>query len=88
MTERLLGEIAATRFQHVIIDLTGAEVAGDEAAQNLLRTVRAVKLLGASALITGIKPSVARDMVALGSDLSQVQTLSSLRDALKLCMKG
>ncbi|HVJ89297.1 MAG TPA: hypothetical protein VM580_05795 [Labilithrix sp.] len=50
--------------------------------ENLLRTVHAVSLLGAKALLVGIAPSVAQTMVQLGANLAGVVTLRNLQAGL------
>ncbi|MEO5731012.1 MAG: hypothetical protein ABI134_09140, partial [Byssovorax sp.] len=49
--------------------------------------VASIRLLGAEGIITGIQPTVAQTMIAIGVDLSTIVTLATLRDGLKLCMK-
>jgi hypothetical protein len=49
--------------------------------------MRAVGLLGARCVITGIQPSVAQIIVGLGLDMQGVITLRSLREGLKYCMR-
>ncbi|MBL8973469.1 MAG: STAS domain-containing protein, partial [Myxococcales bacterium] len=56
-------------------------------ADHLLKVMRAVGLLGARCVITGIQPSVAQIIVALGLDMHGVITLRSLREGLKYCMR-
>jgi hypothetical protein len=43
---------------------------------------RAVRLLGAECVLTGISPGIAQTIVHMGVDLSGVATHRSLRDAL------
>ncbi len=87
LMEDLLAEIARTRSRFTILDLTGVEVLDTATASHLLRMVASIRLLGAEAIITGIQPTVAQTMIALGVDLSTMVTLATLRDGLKLCMK-
>jgi rsbT co-antagonist protein RsbR len=49
--------------------------------------LRAVSLLGARGLISGIAPAVAQTIVSMGVDLSQITTLASLHEALRLFIK-
>jgi len=57
------------------------------AADHLMRIVRAIQLLGAQAIVTGIKPAVAETLISLGPGFAGVRTLRSLREALKACMR-
>jgi rsbT co-antagonist protein RsbR len=48
--------------------------------------VRAIGLLGASCLLTGIGPDVAQQIVALGDGDGRVRALARLSDALALVL--
>jgi rsbT co-antagonist protein RsbR len=86
MTEELLAEIVKTQSRHVLLDLTGVDVVDTSTADHLLKVIRAVELLGARAVITGIGPSVAQTMTSLGLDLSRLKTLANLQQGLKHCI--
>jgi rsbT co-antagonist protein RsbR len=83
LTESLLTEIAATQTRVAIVDITGVPTVDSAVANHLLKTVASVKLLGAQAVITGIRPEVAQTIVHLGVDLGEVETLSNLAEGLK-----
>lgn len=87
MMEQLLGEIVRTRSRYAIIDLTGVDVVDTGAADHLLKIIRAVELLGARCVVTGIRPGVAQTMVSLGVDLASIATLRNLQEGLKACMR-
>jgi len=50
-----------------------------------MRIVRAVELVGAKTIVTGISPLVAQTIIGLGVDLSQITTMRTLREALAAC---
>lgn len=83
LTESLLNEIAVTQSKVTILDITGVPTVDSAVANHILKTVAAVKLLGAQCVITGIRPEVAQTIVHLGVDLSEVETLSNLSEGLK-----
>ncbi|MBN2379900.1 STAS domain-containing protein [candidate division WOR-3 bacterium] len=83
LTEALLTDISATQTKVTIIDITGVPNVDSAVANHLLKTVSAVQLLGASCVITGIRPEVAQTIVHLGVDLGDVETLSNLAEGLK-----
>ncbi len=83
LTESLLNEIALTQSKVTILDITGVPTVDSAVANHILKTVSAVKLLGAMCVITGIRPEVAQTIVHLGVDLSEVETLSNLSEGLK-----
>ncbi|MFL5800209.1 MAG: CHASE4 domain-containing protein [Roseiflexaceae bacterium] len=77
--EALLDGIAKHGARVVILDITGVPVVDAQVAQALIRTVQAVKLLGAEVVISGIRPEVAHTMAGLGIDLGRTVTHSSLQ---------
>ncbi len=83
LTEALLTDIADTQSKVTILDITGVPNVDSAVANHLLKTVAAVKLLGAECVITGIRPEVAQTIVHLGVDLTGVETLSNLSEGLK-----
>src|SRR6185295_17602383 len=83
LTERLLQTITERHALHVILDLTGIEVVDTSTADRLIGIVKAIGLLGARVVITGIRPAVAQTMVTLDASLSGLSTQRTLRDALR-----
>ena len=64
----------------LIIDITGVRVVDTHVASRLLDTVRAVELLGAEVVITGIRGDVAQALVQLDIDFgAKVPTRSTLQ---------
>lgn len=89
MTERVLASVSTLNARHVILDLTGAHDLDTTSAGHLLRILQAVQLLGASAMIAGIRPDVARLIVELGISLDSTRTVRNLRSALaNIIQKG
>ena len=56
-----------------------------DTAHALLQILQAVRLLGARALISGVRGAVAQSLVATGADLSTMHAVPSLRAALRAC---
>ncbi|MDC0740590.1 PAS domain-containing protein [Polyangium mundeleinium] len=83
----VLGAVSRLSARFAILDLTGVDVIDTATAGHLFSIIGAVRLLGAEGIISGIRPNVAQTMVSMGIDMSSVLTLSSLRDALALCMR-
>ncbi len=81
--EALLSRIARDRSRAVVMDLTGVKNIDSQVSHHLIQMVRAVQLMGADAIITGIHPEIARALVSLNIDLSAVTTRASLSDGLK-----
>lgn len=81
--ENLLEMIVNSGFKISIIDITGVGIVDTQVANHLLKTVSAVKLLGAEAIITGIRPEVAQTIINLGVELTGIITRANLADGLK-----
>ena len=79
---RLLSFIAERGITNVIIDLTGAAALDTEGVGRLLQTLRAVRLLGARTMLTGIQPALARHLIAAGFEAADVSTARSVADGL------
>lgn len=87
MTERALAEITRQRARFLVVDLTGVEVLDTSTADRFLRLARAVRLLGAECIVSGIQPAVARTLVEIGVSLDGLETKRNLRQALALCKR-
>lgn len=83
----LLEAIVASQSRCVIVDVTGVEVVDTKTADYLLKVVRAAALLGTRCVLTGLSPAVAQTLVEIGADLTEVETLRSIKDGLKRCLK-
>ncbi|HEY8376583.1 MAG TPA: STAS domain-containing protein [Nannocystis sp.] len=86
ITATLLERVTRERASHVIIDLTGVGTIAAATMPAILRMVRAIGLLGATCLLTGIRPEVARQIVGFGGEESRVRSLAQLSDALALVL--
>ena len=85
--ESLLQRIVETESTLAIIDITGVPTVDTLVAQHLLKTVTAIRLMGADCIISGIRPQIAQTIVHLGIDLQGVTTKATLADALALALK-
>ncbi|WP_437794993.1 STAS domain-containing protein [Sorangium sp. So ce693] len=86
--DSLLSKIVEKQARFAILDLTGVEVVDTKVASHLIELVTAIRLLGADGIVAGIKPNVAQTMVALGLDLSQLNTQRNLRAALQHAIRS
>jgi rsbT co-antagonist protein RsbR len=85
--ETLLQRIVETGSELAIIDITGVPTVDTLVAQHLLKTVTAIRLMGADCIISGIRPQIAQTIVQLGIDLQGIVTKATLADALSLALK-
>jgi rsbT co-antagonist protein RsbR len=85
--ESLLNKIVDTGSEVAILDITGVPTVDTLVAQHLLKTVTALRLMGAECIISGVRPQIAQTIVHLGVDLQGVTTKANLADALALALK-
>src|SRR5215211_5949099 len=83
LTEQLLGAIQANRARVVVLDITGVATIDVTVADHLVQTVEAARLMGASAIITGLSSKIAQTLVDLGVDLSMMRTVGDLQGGLE-----
>jgi rsbT co-antagonist protein RsbR len=83
----LLEMVSSKGAHYAILDLTGVDTVDTATALHLFNMVDAIRLLGAEGIISGIRPTVAQTMVALGLDLSKIKTCANLQAALRLCIR-
>jgi rsbT co-antagonist protein RsbR len=88
MSERLLAEVVRTRSRHVIVDLTGVELIDTGTADRFAKLARAVELLGARCILSGLQPAVAQTLVELGIHFGGLETQRNLRHALEAVEGG
>lgn len=83
MTDALLTAIAEQEAACAIVDITGIDTLDTSTADHFLRMARAVVLLGARCVLTGISPRIAQTMVQMGVALAPIACRRTLRDALR-----
>jgi rsbT co-antagonist protein RsbR len=85
--ESLLQRIVDVEAEIAIIDITGVPTVDTLVAQHLMKTVTAIRLMGADCIISGIRPQIAQTIVQLGVELEGITTKATLADALALAMQ-
>lgn len=88
MTDVLLQAIAEKGSRCAIVDITGIEVMDTKTVDHFIRMAKAVRLLGAQCLLTGVSPNIAHTMVHMGVTLTDISTYRSLREALRSYVLG
>jgi rsbT co-antagonist protein RsbR len=83
LTEQLLTAIQSSRAKVVVIDITGVATIDVTVANHLVQTVEAARLMGASAIITGLSSKIAQTLVDLGVNLSMMRTVGDLQGGLE-----
>ena len=85
--ERLLQGVSTEQARVVLLDITGVSNVDTQVADALIQTARAVRLLGARMVLTGIRPEIAQVLVALGVDLRGIVTLGSLQSGIAFAIQ-
>jgi rsbT co-antagonist protein RsbR len=85
--ENLLQKVVETGAEIAILDITGVPTVDTLVAQHLIKTVTALRLMGAECIISGVRPQIAQTIVHLGVDLQGITTKANLADALALALK-
>lgn len=86
MMETLLEGIVANSASCVILDITGVPVVDTYVAGILMNMAKAVRLLGATIILTGVRPEIAQTIVGLGVNLGDIITRSTLRDGINYAL--
>lgn len=85
--EKLLTRIESERARIVVMDVTGVSAIDSQVSHHLIQMIRAIGLMGAKAILTGIRPEIARSLTSLNIDLGDVTTRSTLSEGLKDAFK-
>ncbi|GAA0452587.1 STAS domain-containing protein [Alkalibacillus silvisoli] len=85
--ENLLNGVVKNRTDVVLIDITGVPVVDTMVAHHIIQAAEAVRLLGATCILVGIRPEIAQTIVNLGIDLSQFPTKSSLKKGFETALQ-
>ena len=85
--ENLLQAIVERGAEFAIIDITGVPTVDTLVAQHLLKTAAATRMMGATCVISGIRPQIAQTIVHLGVDMPHIVTRANLQSALAYCLK-
>ena len=83
LTDDLLRAIRANRAKAVVVDITGVPVVDSRVAQHLTQTIAAARLMGVTAIMTGVSGAVAEALVNLGVDIEGLNTVGDLQRGIE-----
>lgn len=86
--EAALHGVAANQAKVLIMDVTGVTEINAAVALTLVNTAKAVRLLGAETVLTGIRPRVAQILTVHEVDLGGLVTKASLQNGIDFAMKN
>jgi len=81
--ENLLEGVVKQRAEVVLLDITGVPVVDTMVAHHIIQAADAVRLIGAKCMLVGIRPEIAQTIVALGIDLNDFTTTSTLQRGME-----
>lgn len=82
LSQRVLDEVARTKCEMVIVDITGVPVFDSDAALHILKVARSLRLLGAEMILTGLSAQVALTITQMGMSLEGLVSLRTIQDGL------
>lgn len=77
--ENLLEGVIKHNSEVVLIDITGVPVVDTMVAHHIIQAAEAVRLIGSTCILVGIRPEIAQTIVNLGIDLGKFPTKNSLK---------
>jgi rsbT co-antagonist protein RsbR len=83
MARTLLNTVVQSKAKLVLLDITGIHVMDTRVVDHFLRMARAIRLLGARCVLSGVHPNVSQTIVHMGLDLTGIETHRSIREALR-----
>ncbi|WP_226669053.1 STAS domain-containing protein [Metabacillus litoralis] len=86
--ENTLAQSAKLGISNLCIDLSGVAIIDTMVAHEIFNLIKALKLLGISSTLSGIRPEIAQTAIQLGLDFEEVHTSASLAQALEKIARG
>lgn len=78
----VLASIKNSKAKEFILDISGVGVVDTAVANYLINISKATSLMGCRATISGISPAISKTIIQLGIDIGNVNTTSTMMDAL------
>ena len=78
----LLTAVISRSTERVVLDLTGLDAIDEITAARIAALCKAVALIGANVVISGLRPEVVTTLIAANIDFSAVKTVRHLKDAI------
>lgn len=85
--QTLLDAVMTTQARVVLLDITGVPAIDGVSAERLLQIGAGVRLLGATAVVVGIRPEVASQLIAQAINLDAIETAIDLQRGIDLALR-
>ncbi|MBI3942796.1 MAG: STAS domain-containing protein [Chloroflexi bacterium] len=83
LTGQLLQAVRTHRARVVVVDITGVPTVDSMVANHLIQTVEATRLMGATAIVTGLSAEIAQTLVRIGVNLTKLNTVGDLQGGIE-----
>jgi len=87
ITSNLLNHVEKTKTRVVVTDLSAVDADDSEAAKQLSKMIRTVRLLGADCIVAGMQAHLARAMEPILAELGALKSYCSMNIALEEALK-
>ncbi|MBE3639832.1 protoglobin domain-containing protein [Mangrovicoccus algicola] len=84
LTVRVLERIRDLRARAVVLDITGVAAVDSAVASHLIQTMTAARLMGATAVLTGLSAEVAQALVKIGVTSEALHTAGDLQHGIEI----
>ncbi len=87
INQKLLTGVVEHRSEVVLLDITGVPTVDTMVAHYIVKAAEAVRLIGTTCILVGIRPEISQTISNLGIDLSKFITKSSLKQGFEKALK-
>lgn len=81
--EKGIPRVVDLKIQYLIIDFSGLQSIDTLVADYLFKIENVLRLLGIEAVVTGIRPAIAKTAIDIGIDLSSIKAYGTVQQALE-----
>lgn len=79
----VLGHVQRSGCRGLLVDLSGVWTLDSHLCSVVVRLSRSAALMGARTVVSGMRPEIAMTIQTMGIELTGIQTLATLEDALE-----
>ncbi|WRU97705.1 STAS domain-containing protein (plasmid) [Priestia filamentosa] len=80
--ENTLQQCSNQQVKHLLIDLSGVLIIDTMVAHQLFQLIKALKLIGVTCTLSGIRPEIAQTAIQIGIDFDDLSVVPSIHHAL------
>ena len=80
--ENTLQQCSNQRVKQLLIDLSGVLIIDTMVAHQIFQLIQALKLIGVTCTLSGIRPEIAQTAIQIGIDFNDLSVVSSIHQAL------